>query len=185
MFHFKITNIKLSLKTSFICLSSVQTLLLKKDLLGSKKISVKEYANFLVIKHIFTYVLFKSSNKEINHCNITNVSKFSDIDYACDHFLKTLLQELNVTEIFRRVDNISATLNLFLKINIHDIIPYFKSKCNIGYNSEKFPGVFLKFKEGTVIIFHTGKCVFIGCKTKRSLECLETFIQMYVTTKIK
>ena len=43
---------------------------------------------------------------------------------------------------------------------------------NIKYNNEKFPGVFLKFKIGTVILFHSGKLVIVGCKNIENIECL-------------
>ena len=185
MFHFKITNIKLTLKTDVICLDSVEKLLLQKKTLNEEKVSVKRYQNFLVIKNKFTYVLFKTSKNEMNHFNVTNVSTFADIDFACDHILKSLLGALNVKEIFRRIDNISATLNLNIKINLSNLISYFETKCNISFNSEKFPGAFLKFKFGTAIVFHTGKCVFIGCKKIKHLECLERHIQTYVNTKTK
>ena len=179
MFDFKITNIKLTLKTSFICLNTV------KKFLQKKKINFKEYQNFLVIKNKYTYVYFKTSDGEINHLNITNVPEFSKIDFASNHILKNILKPLKIKEIYRRVDNISASLNLNNKINLLDIVSYFKKICQVSYNTEKFPGAFLKFKQGTIIIFHTGKCIFIGCKFIRNLKCLEKHILTYVNTKIK
>lgn len=179
MFDYKITNIKLTLKTSFICLDTV------KKFLRRKKINFKEYQNFLVIKNIYTYVYFKSSDSEINHLNITNIPEFKKIDIACNHILKNILKPFKIKEIYRRVDNISASLNLNKKIDLLKIVSYFQKICQVSYNTEKFPGVFLKFKYGTIIIFHTGKCIFIGCKFLRNLKCLEKHILTYVNTKIK
>lgn len=177
---FKITNIKLSLKTTFILLDSV------KSHLKSKKVDFKEYPNYLVIKNIFTYVFFKSGeNSELNHLNITNVKSFEKIDEAVNYFFEVLLQGVQIFEVYRRVDNISASLNLNFKINLVNVVDYFKNICCVSYNTEKFPGVFLKFNKGTVIIFHTGKCIFIGCKNVFGLKCLKENIQMFVNTKIK
>lgn len=184
MYQFKISNIKLSLKLSRVCLDSVQNVLLKKKCVKGVEIIVKKYQNFLVIKNVFTYILFKSGDKQFNHLNITSVSSYEKIDSACDHLLNNLLEELNVKEIFRRIDNISATFNANKKIELLDIISFFNSSCEISYNSEKFPGAFLKFKIGTIIVFHTGKCVFIGCKNLSNLKCLEKNILKYVNTKI-
>lgn len=177
---FKITNIKLSLKTTFILLDTV------KRSLKTKQIDFKEYPNYIVIKNIFTYVFFKSGdNSELNHLNITNIKSFERIDKAVDHFFEVLLQGLQIFEVYRRVDNISASLNLNLKINLLNVVDFFKNICCVSYNTEKFPGVFLKFDKGTVIIFHTGKCIFIGCKNISGLKCLRENIQMFVNTKIK
>jgi TATA-box binding protein (TBP) (component of TFIID and TFIIIB) len=49
------------------------------------------------------------------------------------------------------------------------------------YNNEKFPGLFVKFKEGTAILFHSGKVVLVGCKNEENLKCLTTNI--YVAMK--
>jgi len=179
MLNFKITNIKLSLKTSFICLDSVK---LNFD---QTNIKVKKYPNFLVIKDTFTYVFFKSSDGKINHLNITNIPNFATIDISVHHFLNTLLKKFEISEIFRRVDNITGSINLKEKIDLIHLIDHFKNICRVSYNAEKFPGAFLKFNKGTIIVFHTGKCILIGCKHINTLKCLTDHIQKYVDTKTK
>jgi len=174
MLNFKITNIKLSLKTSFILLDSV------KELLEKKNIFVKEYPNFIVIKNRFTYVYFKSSDGNINHLNITNISDYDNIEESVQHFLLILLSPLNVQEIFRRIDNITSSLNIQEKINLVHLSSHFKPLCKVSYNTEKFPGAFLKFEKGTIIVFHSGKCILIGCKHINTLKCLTKHIQTYV-----
>lgn len=179
MKNLKITNIKLSLKTTFILLDSV------KKLLKNQNIDFKEYPNYIVLKNKYTYVYFKSACGEINHLNITNVKNFKDIDSSVNYFLNVLMKSLEISEVYRRVDNISASLNLNLTLNLLDIVNYFEKVCCVSYNTEKFPGVFLKFEKGTIIVFYTGKCIFIGCKNSYNLKCLENHIQNYVNTKIK
>ena len=70
-----------------------------------------------------------------------------------------------------KVDNIIATLNIQKPI---DLVSVCEKKLfeSIKYNNEKFPGLFVKFKEGTAILFHSGKIVLVGCKTKKDLKCL-------------
>lgn len=171
MYEFKITNIKLSVKTTFVRLDTVKTHL------QNKKNSVKSYPNFLVIKNKFTYVYFKSKDQKINHLNITNVDSFKNIDSSINHILKKLPKKSKVKEIYRSIDNITASLNLNRKVCLQEALKHFINVCEISYNSEKFPGAFLKFEKGTIILFHTGKCIFIGCKRLESLKYLEKQIK--------
>lgn len=175
MFEFKITNIKLSVKTSFVCLDSVKVILKKK------KIKFKPYPNFIVIKNKYTYIFFKSKENKVNHLNITSISNFDNIDYSVEHFFN-MLDITSFQEIYRSVDNITASLNLNEKIDLLKIVAHFKQICNVSYNTEKFPGVFLKYKQGTIILFHTGKCIFIGCKNLYSIKYLETQVKSFFNT---
>jgi TATA-box binding protein (TBP) (component of TFIID and TFIIIB) len=156
---YKITNIKISLKTSFICLNTV----IEKI----QNIKHKRYNNFVVLRDIYTYVIFKSGNGENNHINITKIKTFDDISHAVNH----LLNILPITEIKRQIDNITVSLNLCKKINLKEL-PCFEDCISVSYNSEKFPGVFIKFTCGTIILFHTGKCIFVGIKKEKDIECL-------------
>jgi TATA-box binding protein (TBP) (component of TFIID and TFIIIB) len=156
---YKITNIKISVKTTFICLNTVIDKV--------KCMKHKRYNNFVVLRNIYTYVIFKSGKNNINHINITKVKTFCDIEHAINHLLNILCVE----EIKRTVDNITVSLNINRKVNLNKL-PVFENCISISYNSEKFPGAFIKFNCGTIILFHTGKCIFIGIKKREDIECL-------------
>ncbi len=53
-------------------------------------------------------------------------------------------------------------------LNLSDISKTCNFK-NLKYNNEKFPGLFVKFETGTVILFHSGKLVIVGCKTEKDI----------------
>lgn len=156
---YKITNIKISVKTSFICLNTVVGKINDKNF--------KRYNNFVVLRDNYTYVIFKSSNGDSNHVNITKIKTFGEITLAVEHLLKLF----SLIEIKRQVDNITVSTSLNRKINLN-LLPIFKDCISVSYNSEKFPGAFIKFDIGTIILFHTGKCIFIGIKKEKDIECL-------------
>lgn len=167
---FKITNVKLSLKVSFNCLDTVSNLL--KD----KNISCKSYNNFIVFKTQYTYILFKSKNNIQNHLNITNISNLDEIDQAINIYKNIS----NSTIISQIIDNITASFSLKDTFEFLNVIDKFNSIAKVSYNSEKFPGIFIKFDIGTVIIFHTGKCIIIGCKSIENLEWLVEKIHAHI-----
>lgn len=168
---FKITNVKLSLKISFSCLDTVI------QNLSSKEIQYKSYNNFIVFKNIYTYILFKSKDKIQNHLNITNISNLEKVENAICIY-KDMFQSVNI--ISQTIDNITASFTLNKSFNFLDVIENFKDIAKVSYNSEKFPGIFIKFPIGTVIIFHTGKCIIIGCKSVDNLEWLVKKINAYI-----
>ena len=83
-----------------------------------------------------------------------------------------------------KIDNITGSIDLKKDINIQNIINLvFKeekfSNIKASYNNEKFPGLFLKVKEfGTIIVFYSGKVVFVGCKSVTNLECLASLTRV-------
>lgn len=166
---YNVTNIKLSLKIRFICLDTVEQILKKLNL------GIKSYPNFLVFKKNYTFVLFKSKDCIQNHLNVTNIKKYENIEDAI-YTLKFLLN-FEVNDIFSTtIDNITASFSIQRSFKFLDVLETFKSLSKVTYNNEKFPGIFLKFDIGTVIIFHTGKCIVIGCKSLSNIECLVKII---------
>lgn len=161
---YTVTNIKVSLKSCCLCLSTVQKILKEKN------VDFSTYTNFLVIKHKFTYILFKTGKNKNNHINITKIKNLDNIESAVEN-LKDLLQECNFYELYRKVDNITASLNINRTVNLLDLIKKFQRE-KISYNPEKFPGLFIKFNKGTIIVFHTGRCIIIGTKSLSDIECL-------------
>lgn len=162
---YRIANVKVSIKTSPLFLDTVY-----KNLF-SQSIVCKQYNNFLVVKSKFTYIIFKTNKNRENHINITKIPSIKNIFEAVE--LIKVLTDCQVTS--QTIDNIIATTNHKSKISLKEVIEK-KIFSAVKYNNEKFPGLFLKFEEGTAILFHSGKIVLVGCKTVKNIECLLTYI---------
>lgn len=162
MLDYKIANVKVSLKTDKVFLDNVC------EIAKEKKLYCKKYKNFIVLKSNYTYIIFKSKEQQSeSHINITKIPNTKSVRKAIDVITSLIL----CTIISYKVDNIIATTNLNRQINLASIVNNKKFN-NLKYNNEKFPGLFIKFSIGTVIIFHSGKIVIVGCKTKKSVKCL-------------
>jgi len=126
----------------------------------------------MVTNFKYTYIIFKKNLKtveDISHINITNIHT---LDYLCDaiNTLKTF--DNNTVLKTYTVDNITVSKNFHRSIDLLNFFQKIPSDISVTYNAETFPGVFLKFpnKQGTAILFHTGKCVLLGCKSVQNIE---------------
>jgi|YelNatPaOPRAMG01_1025707.scaffolds.fasta_scaffold20455_5 hypothetical protein len=165
-----ITNFKISLKVLPICLDTVC------DIAKKSNICFKRYNNFLVLQNKFTYIIFKNRKGSNTHINVTKLRIFEDIKESQKFLFSNFLNRLNSNIIFDKIDNITASYDLKKNIDIHQTIQNFKNLCEVRYNNETFPGVFLKHVCGTIIIFHSGKTILIGSKNITSLQCLINFL---------
>ncbi|WP_353079641.1 hypothetical protein [Flavobacterium sp.] len=156
---YKIANVKVSIKTSAIVLDNVITVC------SEKQLYCKNYNNFLVVKDIYTYIIFKQNKNNQNHINITKIPNIDSVSNAI-----TRIQDLTKSVILsQNIDNIIASTSWPKQLNLKQISTLFT---NVKYNNEKFPGLFIKFPTGTVILFHSGKIVIVGCKNEKDLQCL-------------
>lgn len=158
---YNICNVKVSVKSTPIALDKV--LLLK-----GKVEKVKDCKNFVVLTDVYSYTIFKTNNKLLeNHINITNIPNLEKVQNAIEHLQKHL--EFCVKLL--TVDNIMANLDFERRI---DLISVCEKKLfdNIKYNSEVFPGLYVKYLIGTAILFHSGQIVVVGAKNIENLECL-------------
>lgn len=165
---FKIVNVKVSLKTSTIFLDNVCEIARKKNLY------CKNYKNFIVLKSKYTYIIFKVNKEGKNHVNITKIPLIHNISDAVEYFKDKII---DCTTENISIDNISATASAKTRLNLQKIVlkKDYKNLDNflaLKYNNQLFPGLFLKFQTGTVIVFHSGKCVIVGCKDETSIRCL-------------
>lgn len=174
-----VTNIKVSVNLEKQSLDSVE----KK--IKDSRLAYKKYNNFIVLRDNFVYTIFRSGKNNFNHVNITKIKHFFEVEEAID-ILQNL--DLNINRKSLKIDNITGSIDLKKEVRIEDVIELISSNANfsnikISYNNEKFPGLFLKLKSvGTIIIFYSGKVVFVGCKTAENLECLASLSR--VLTKI-
>ena len=167
---YKISNVKISIKTSPISLNTVLDLQFKNKKFTNIK-NLKNYKNFVVLKEKYTYSIFKTNSKSENHINITKIPNLTEIQESIKHLKKYLDFSLKTLQ----VDNIIATLK---HKNPIDLVSVCERKLfdSMKYNNERFPGLFIKFDVGTAILFHSGKIVLVGCKKEADLQCLTTNI---------
>jgi hypothetical protein len=165
---YKITNIKISVKCRNISLDTV------KEFLCVNGIPFKLYNNYIVTTVKYTYIIFKKNVKNIEdicHINITNIQTLENLNEAINNL--RIFDEKTITKKYT-IDNITVSKNFFKFVDLQELFKTLPTDISVTYNSETFPGVFLKFpnKQGTAIIFHTGKCVLLGCKTVNSIETI-------------
>ena len=155
----EVKNVKISLKVKG---SSLDNAVYR---LSQLKISYKHFTNYITFNKVFTFIYFKSKDGVLNHINVTKLKVKSDISSAVN-ILKHLFQ-LTVVKI--KVDNIIATYDTTKSIDLIKLIENRAFKLT-KYNPEQFPGLFVKYPQGTVIVFHSGKLVLVGFKVLKSLK---------------
>jgi len=159
----EVKNIKISLKLIGCSLDNAISRLNRLN------IPHKRFANYITFTEQFTYIYFKSKDGVLNHVNVTKLRSTDDIGTSMN-----ILKELfDVYEISSRIDNIIATYNTGHPINLMKLIAS-KALSPTKYNPEQFPGLFAKYPEGTVLIFHSGKLVLVGFNTLQSIETVLT-----------
>ena len=100
--------------------------------------------------------------------------------------LKNIFPKLCV--LTTKVDNICGTRNIGGKINLEslftNLIEYSSVEFRVNYNSQKFPGLFIKFlgnsPNGTLIVFKSGKINCVGLKSLNNLLELDEWIDKWV-----
>ena len=166
-----ISHVKVSLKTTFIVLDNVCEIAKRNNLYCIS------YGNFVVLKIKYTYIVFKSDKQGRNHVNIVKIKAPEEIQESVDSFLSIIgCKKHSLT-----VDNISASISVFKKLDIDEIVNKEKYKqlnhfLSLKYNDQLFPGASIKFSIGTAVVFSSGKINFVGCKTIHNLECLKQSI---------
>ena len=101
-----VTNIKVSVNLEKQSLDSVEKRI--KD----SALAYKKYNNFIVLRHIFVYTIFRSGKNSFNHVNITKIKHFSEVKEAIDN-----LQNLDLN-----INRKSLKINRKFKILISDVL---------------------------------------------------------------
>lgn len=174
----KVTNVKISIKCLRTSLDTVVNIC-EKNLLKFKK-----FDNFIVVYSDCIYTIFKSKENDLyNHINITKIREIENIKVSLDN-----LQHFGFNIIYDsvKIDNVTGSMNIKKEIILQDLIKYirnsnFEENISLSFNNETFPGLFIKLEKdsrkiGTIIIFHSGKIVFVGCKSLNDLKHLRVFI---------
>ena len=115
----------------------------------------------------------KPGAKKSFHVNITKIPNFEHIDRAFIE-LTGLIKEKYVVEKIR-VENVTCTHHAPFIINLKQLFYRLKATAhpdirNLTYSPEKFPGMFLKLKPCTVLLFSNGKIVVIGASNEEDAK---------------
>lgn len=171
---YTVNNIKVSFKISGISLDIVQQYLV------CNKISFRIFHNYYVFK-IKSYhcVMFKENElSKTNHLNVTKIKSVKKIKEVKQLISKVLKKKI----ISVKIDNIMATSCMSHTLNLKHLAQN-QLRHVAKFNIETFPGLFLKYKEGTIILFHSGKIVVVGCRHKKDIKCL--LIRMIASIEMK
>jgi hypothetical protein len=163
---FEIKNVKISLKIDGISLNTVLKQLEINNILYERK------NNYIIIKHRYIYVIFIPKSKQINHVNITKIPILEKINDSITTFCQNIFSNLSINVKKVCIDNLTSTFKLNHALILSDIIKDNRDIYNLNYNNEKFPGLFIKFGEGTLILFYTGNVIAVGCKNEQNLKYL-------------
>lgn len=168
----KIANYKVSCKCDAFPLDNVLTELKKQN------ICYRVYNNFVVFEKVFTYIIFKQGRNGKNHINITKIKSRDGIQDAVA--VLELMLKCHFSDL--KIDSITASSSIDSVIDLYQISAK-KTWGVLKYNSQKFPGLFIKHSLGTVIIFHSGKIVILGCKTETDIEWLASQVIALTSTE--
>lgn len=160
-----VRNIKLSVKVH-ACPLDIVTRRLER-----KKIRFRHFGNFISFTKKFSFVVFKPSSNGMSHVNITKVPKLGSPVKKSLRIISRLLKKKIVSH---RIDNIIATSDLKKKLSLSKIAQ--NNSIKVLYNNERFPGLFIKFGEGTTILYHSGKVVIVGCKTVERIKKINEWL---------
>jgi len=173
-----ISNVKLSAKIPEKPLHKI------KQNCIDQSIAFSTHNNFIVFRSSnFTYIIFKKNllkncdeNSEVRqHTNIT-VRNISDIQEAITLMKKILQLDDNVYVPFK-IDNLTATASICKQVDVQTFLNKTKhiSK-QISFNPEKFPAIFIKHSNGTVLLFKSGVMNILGCKSMKELTETHSWI---------
>ena len=160
---FKVHNIKISLK-----LKSPSLMYFNDTITQNKTIKQKNFGNFRIVYSNFTYIFFNTSTN-ILHCNVTKIKTYNQI-HCSKKTLNSIFPKLKI--LSTKVDNICGTKtiggNICLDILFKSLVKSNSTQFKVSYNSQKFPGLFIKFcgntLSGTFIVFKSGKINSVGLK---------------------
>ena len=138
----------------------------------------------MIVYHDFTYILFNTVN-DILHCNVTKIKKYNGIYLSKVQLIK-LFPQLSI--LSTKVDNICGTKTMRNNINLEtlfqDLVNHTSNEFKVSYNSQKFPGLFIKFQgnlfTGTLIVFKSGKINSVGLKRPNNFLVLDQWINEWI-----
>ena len=176
---FKVHNIKISLK-----LKSPSLTYFNEKITKNEKIKQKKFGNFHMIYSKFTYIFFNTSTN-ILHCNVTKIRNYRQI-FSSKKELKSIFPKFMI--LSTKIDNICGAKAIKGKICLNklfkNLVESNSSQFKVHYNSQKFPGLFIKFLgypiSGTLLVFKSGKINSVGIKRPNHFLELDRWIELKI-----
>jgi TATA-box binding protein (TBP) (component of TFIID and TFIIIB) len=172
----RVTNVKISVKIPTTRLEDVIQRCNRRNL------RVKIFPSFIVVYSKFIYTLFKKGKKQqhvnITKCSMDNVAEaMEDLEYfTCQHnlFLHHTVDNISASSTIPKIlsdsDPYAIDLETFINASTHT------PEYVLTLNTESFPGLFIRSKNCTAILFRSGKVNFVGAKNVRDIEDLLRWI---------
>ena len=134
---------------------------------------MKHYDNFEVIKTKYTFIIFtrpSRGTRNVFHVNVTKIPDLSHVSEALEKLSKIINEDFTLEDT--RLENLTCTHRAPISVNLRQFFlnsanPNIHSDIlNVRYSQEKFPGMFIKLKRCTVLLFSNGRSVIIGASNK-------------------
>lgn len=161
-------------KTSNFKISVISCSDVVKNLRAAKNVKVNYWSNFLTFRSKYAYIIFLNG-----HINVTGIRSRSEIEDALRE-VRHLFRLQPDSELQYKIDNICASGYIESELNLPSIYmsvlnhlkdcPLSLSIISASYRPEKFPAFHLKTKLGSILLFRSGKFVFVGYR-----RCCDAF----------
>jgi len=99
---------------------------------------------------------------------VTKIPSLGCVNLASRILEKNIFRHLPIKILSVKVDNITAVTDVERELHLLKIAKKIETDYNLAYNNEKFPGIFVKLPEGTIIIFTQEKLSPSALKIKRT-----------------
>jgi len=144
-----------------------------------RRIKIKKTANITVIKDKYILCIFEKKDKTV-HFNVTKIKSFSDIFNFLFFFSQNYFS-YETTLLSLKVDNITSSFNIKKPILFNQLK---LTNHKINFNPERFSGFFIKYIEGTAVLFKSGKINIIGCNTISDIKKIWSDLQTILNVSI-
>lgn len=119
------------------------------------------------------YIILNEGKVTIYHTGkyiIVGLKSLYSVESAFSRLKEILKNYLDTSSAeYPKISNIVAKDDIGMEINLNKIVSN-RTIEDIGYEPEQFPGLIFKTKNGTGIVFSSGKFIFTGAKSQESLE---------------
>lgn len=140
-------------------------------------LDITHYSNFSVLRDIYVYIIFWSGN----YVNITKIPSIRFLQHSIKHFMSILkIKSSRLKRLFKKkrllknisIHNICASGRFKTSRNLKTLRNFLtteKLNARVKLNQTFFPALFVKFSQGTCIIFQNGKYTVVGCNNHKSV----------------
>ena len=171
--RFSVSNLKVSMKIKGIKFI---------DVIRIKGISYNLcQRNFAILSRRYTYIFFRESCNGIIHVNVTKLKNYSEI-FTSKKNLCDILPTIDIISL--KVDNICSVLKLQKPLRLEKIFNSLSGKYPLKYQTQKFPGLFIKLQHATAILFRTGSVIIVGVKNPYKLMSVHNSVENIILNDI-